>query len=241
MTTLTETAAPAATVNPFAKPFAKVANDLAAAETKVRGLMRIAIGYAALAGKARQVEAILDATKVADSTKRTIKATAARVRDFIDDGHATPLGAEHANDREAVRGWIDAIMAKVGATSDAALAGLLRDYVPPMTAAEVLDAVVADNQPEPTAEATEGKPLSAQPSPNGKVAIPAKAEAQPTISAKAEPTLAEQMTGYCLAMAPEVRREWLVGLFAKLSADEQDSLITTLSAAPTQTVLDKAA
>lgn len=237
MATLTETAAPAVTVNAFAKPFAKVANDLANAESKVRGLMRIAIGYASLAGKARQVETILDATQVADSTKRTIKATAARVRDFIDDGHAEPLGPEHANDREAVRGWIDAIMAKVGAKSDAEMAGKLRDYVPPVDPATVPAPEPEAVPVEPTA--TQGKPLDAQPSP-GRVAIPAKAEAQPTASAPA-PTLAQETTAYVLAMSPDTRRDWLVGLFAKLAPDEVDTLLGTLSAAPTQTVLAKAA
>lgn len=236
MATLTETAAPAATVNAFAKPFAKVASDLGKAEAKVKGLMRIAIGYASLAGKARQVETILDATDVAEGTKRTIKATAARVRDFIDDGHAEPLGPEHAADREAVRGWIDAIMAKVGAKSDATFAGLLRDYVPPVDPATVPAPAVEPEPTEPTA--SEGKPLDAHPSP-GRTAIPAKVD-QPTASAPA-PTLAQETTAYVLAMAPDVRREWLVALFAKLGPDEQDSLLATLSAAPTQTDLAQAA
>jgi hypothetical protein len=231
MTTETETTA-APTVNVFAKPFAKVAKELGAAEAKVRGLMRITIGYAGLSGKRREVETILDATDVAVSTKRTIKATADRIREFFTDGYAEPLGGEHAGDREKVREWVNAIMAKVGASNDAEFAGKLRDYKPPVDPSMV----------EPPAEVDLGQPLDAQPSPQGRTAILEKANVQPTVSAAAPaPTLAEQMTAYALAMSPDTRREWLVGLFAKLAPDEVDTLITTLSAAPIQTDLAKAA
>ncbi len=224
----TETTAP--TVNAFVKPFAKVARDLGAAEKRVRGLMRTTIGYAALAGKARQIEAILDATDVAESTKRTIKATAARIRDFIDDDHAEPLDPVHAPDRAKVDEWVNAIMHKVGASNDAECAGKLRDYRPPADPTTV----APEAEAEPTAETppSEGKPLDAQPSPN-RVAIPAKAD-QPTISA-AEPTLAEQTTAYVVAMSPDTRREWLVALFAKLDRDEVETILEAVIEAPIQT------